>query len=922
MSKINWLLRALPTLTAVFTVVALTASSGAGARTTAQRASVHYLSRVVPRAVTPPARAHSPARPTRSEPYHRGGVPQSTHEANPTTGLPPVVTDKRPAAAGNTQQRAGAASSTATGSFADLLTVTGATLAIQGCGCEPPDTQMAAGRNEIVEFVNNDFLVFNRGGTLITSYPATDVFQPPSQTVSVTDPKILFDPTVGSNGLYFATMMVCQNGGCGGSSWSHMGISLAVSGDGINWWVYDYLNDGQNLQDQEKLGFSGDKITIAVNEYGCKCGSGSQYKQENVMVLQKSDIVAAAGTTYIVASFAWNTTSDREFDWMPTTPLNSSTSNNTQYVVWNQEASSSNDIGVMRITGTPAGNDVDFSNITRIGIGNATSPPAGVQPGGTIAGDKMNFQSATVQGSQLWATGTDGCTPSYPSQDDTLRACIRLVEVDLSNDSVVYDADIGTTGTYRYNPSVTKDGAGHLFFGFTISSASQYPTAAIDGSTLPPPAVFQRIDFASGDATYTGGRWGDYSGTQQDPANTNDVWTAQEFGGCATACSSSGGNWATALAQFTFREPQITSISPNHGPATGGTSVDIYGSEFANGGTSVSFGGNAAASVTWFDSTHIRAVSPPGNSGTVDITATTGAGTSNTSPSDQFTYNPVLLSVSPPNGPAEGGQSVTILGAGLNGATAVTFGGTPAASFTVVNSGRIDAVTPAHAGGTVLLTVTTAGGGTSNAISYTFQFPTTTTLSSSANPSLVGASVTFTATVSPVPNGGTFSFTDNASSIAGCQSLPVNTLTGTATCTVTYTSVGSHPIVATYSGNFYYEPSTSATFVQQVSYAVVALYDQTKPINSGAVIPIKVQLEDAFGTNVSSAAIVLTVTGLTPSPVPGIPPSGTFTFLTLPGLGPGYQLNIKTTHYPAATYTLSFTATGDPVTHTVQFVVR
>ncbi len=922
MRKIKWPLGALGALTAMFTVVALTASTGAGAKTTAQAGAQRHVERIAPRHVRAPAHAHAPAHPSRTEPYRRGEVPPTARGGNPTSGLPPIVTDKRPAAPGKSRKVAGRLrAGTATGSFANLLTVTGATLANPGCGCEPPDTQMAAGRNEIVEFVNNDFLVFSKGGTLITSYPATNVFQPASQTVSVTDPKILFDPTVGSNGLYFATMMVCQSGGCGGGTWSHMGISLAVSADGINWWVYDYLNDGQNLQDQEKLGFSGDKITIAVNEYGCKCGSGSQYKQENVMVLQKSDIVAAAGTTYYVYSYAWNTTGEREFDWMPTTPLNSSTSNNTQYVVWNQEASSSNHMGLMRITGTPNGGDLDLSDITDISIANSTSPPAGVQPGGTIAGDKMNFQSAVVQGSQLWTTGTDGCTPSYPTADSTTRACIRLLEVGLGSDSVLYDTDIGTTGTYRYNPSVVKDGAGHVFFGFTISSSTQYPTAAIDGSSLPPPAVFQRIDFASGDATYTNSRWGDYSGTQQDPDNTNDVWTAQEFGACQTACSSGSGNWATAIGQFTFREPQITSISPNHGPATGGTSVDIYGAEFANGGTSVSFGGTPAASVTWFDSTHIRAVSPAHDSGVVDITATTGAGTSNTSSSDEYTYNPVLFSVSPPNGPAEGGQSVTILGAGLNGATAVSFGGTPAASFTVVNSGRIDAVTPPHAGGTVLLTVTTSGG-TSNAIFYTFQFPTTTTVTSSANPSIVGASVTFTATVTPVPNGGTLSFSDNASPIGGCQLLPVNTLTGTATCTVTYASVGSHSIVAGYSGNFYYEPSTSPAFVQQVAYAVVALYDQTRLINSGANVAIKVALQDAFGTNVSSAAIVLTIVGLAPSPAPGVPPSGTFTFLTLPDFGAGYQLNVKTKDYPAATYTLSFTATGDPVTHTVQFVVR
>jgi hypothetical protein len=37
--------------------------------------------------------------------------------------------------------------------------------------------------------------------------------------------------------------------------------------------------------------------------------------------------------------------------------------------------------------------------------------------------------------------------------------------------------------------------------------------------------------------------------------------------------------------------------------------------------------------------------------------------------------------------------------------------------------------------------------------------------------------------------------------------------------------------------------------------------------------------------------------------------------------GPVYQSNIKTTNYPKHIYTLSFTVSGDPLTHTVQFVI-
>ncbi|WP_040871889.1 IPT/TIG domain-containing protein, partial [Nocardia exalbida] len=62
--------------------------------------------------------------------------------------------------------------------------------------------------------------------------------------------------------------------------------------------------------------------------------------------------------------------------------------------------------------------------------------------------------------------------------------------------------------------------------------------------------------------------------------------------------------------------------------------------------------------------------------------------------------------------------TVTLTGTGLTAATAVNFGATPAASFTVDSDTQITAVTPAGTG-TVQVTVTTTGG-TSNGVSYTY----------------------------------------------------------------------------------------------------------------------------------------------------------------------------------------------------------
>jgi len=106
---------------------------------------------------------------------------------------------------------------------------------------------------------------------------------------------------------------------------------------------------------------------------------------------------------------------------------------------------------------------------------------------------------------------------------------------------------------------------------------------------------------------------------------------------------------------------------------------------------------------------------------------------------------------------------------------------------------------------------------------------TTTTLASSADPSVVGQTVTYTATVSPIPDGGTVSFADGGAAISGCGSQPVNASTGQASCQVTYSSVESHTITASYTGNATYTFSSSSPLTQTVNKASPSLTSTATP---------------------------------------------------------------------------------------------
>lgn len=80
--------------------------------------------------------------------------------------------------------------------------------------------------------------------------------------------------------------------------------------------------------------------------------------------------------------------------------------------------------------------------------------------------------------------------------------------------------------------------------------------------------------------------------------------------------------------------------------------------------------------------------------------------------------------------------------------------------------------------------------------------PTTTSLSSSQNPSVLGTSVTFTATVAGSGGAGTVTFTANGAPM-GCDGVPVSPAgaVAVATCATSTLATGSHLVAAIYSGD-------------------------------------------------------------------------------------------------------------------------
>ncbi len=208
----------------------------------------------------------------------------------------------------------------------------------------------------------------------------------------------------------------------------------------------------------------------------------------------------------------------------------------------------------------------------------------------------------------------------------------------------------------------------------------------------------------------------------------------------AASITALSGTGQSAQIGSAFAAPLRVQVRDASGNTVPGTTVTFTAPTGANA-PSATFGGSATTTVTT-DSAGIASVSATaaGRPGLVSVVATIpgGATTSFTLTDTASPATLTLTGFSPSTGPTSGGNVVTIRGTNFSGATAVTFDTTPGTAITLVNSTTITVTAPAHAAGTVDITVTT-GGQTGTIHGYTY---------------LTAGSITTQPGLHPLPGGG------------------------------------------------------------------------------------------------------------------------------------------------------------------------
>jgi hypothetical protein len=195
---------------------------------------------------------------------------------------------------------------------------------------------------------------------------------------------------------------------------------------------------------------------------------------------------------------------------------------------------------------------------------------------------------------------------------------------------------------------------------------------------------------------------------------------------------------------------------------------------------------------------------------------------------------PTVVRVKPAQGPWQGGTHVTITGTNFRGATAVSFGGTAATSFTVTRAKLISAVTPPHTGGVVEVTVTN-GAGTSapSAGSFFTYIPEVTGLSPSVGKVAGGQRVTVSGNgFAPGENTTTFNFATQEVATTSCSS--------TTTCTLNTPAhaLGAVDVKATINGATSPKNAPADQFTYIPPPTVTAVSPTEGPVEGGNLVSL------------------------------------------------------------------------------------
>ena len=393
----------------------------------------------------------------------------------------------------------------------------------------PPDIEIAAGTNYVVETTNQQFSIYTKAGAFVNRITINSLFTPTGGS-GYFDPHVVYDA---SNGRFIVASDGNYSNGDGG-------VFLAISQTNDptgNWYVYSFdgIGNTSDFLDYPMLGFNTNWVVVTCNDFI----GGSSPVYAKIFVLNKASLYS--GTEGTLTSV----TDQTSYSICPA--QTNDASQTTEYLVEDYNGNSGGSGYVRLSTVTGAASSPAYAVGKTLGVTNPWSETAvnAKQLGNSnaINTDDTRISFAVVTGGSMWFSHTvflPSTKPTYSGVD--------WYQINPATPSVTQYGRLATSGTFNYYPCINVNSNGDALLGYSVSSTTQYAGAAYafhaaaDAANTMESGIVYKAGVAGYYKTYGGGRnrWGDFSGTAVDPVD-NSFWNANEW-------ASTSNNWGTQIA--------------------------------------------------------------------------------------------------------------------------------------------------------------------------------------------------------------------------------------------------------------------------------------------------------------------------------------------------------------------------------------
>jgi hypothetical protein len=425
-----------------------------------------------------------------------------------------------------------------------------------------PDPQIAVSPSHVGEMVNVAGAFYTKDGQLLHNSPfQLEQFFKTGKD-QITDPRIIYD---NSTNRWFALIQDVTD--------NTIRLSVSAAGDPINsnWHPFKFPF-GNVCPDQPSVGLSKDKLVISVNPVDDCIDPKTSYGV-NLYIVDKSDLISGPTSP---DSILVNITGS--FSLIPAKMSNSNETSDLHLVqvvgspIRCPGCAIANSISVVTLSGSVQ--DIKIETIP-IPIQNLTAAEKAEQPGRQAKQSDVDIDpripnidtsdarvlDASWHNGRLWLAAADLCK-------DGKHSCIRLIEVDTPNNTLIQDFDVSLSGKYLFYPALAIDSSGNLGIIFGLSSEDDYPslygaTRSVNASNNTLSSIIPLIlglSTTNADSPNRGGIYGDYFGATIDPTSPNQFWVVGEFIP-VSPLTIRNVFWSTFIANFTSSSVAERSLS-------------------------------------------------------------------------------------------------------------------------------------------------------------------------------------------------------------------------------------------------------------------------------------------------------------------------------------------------------------------------